>query len=108
MVSLNEWQEKLTVDNANASWLAHELAGIKGVIIDPKVVETNIIRFSFEPKVLKDLKTDYFGVGDRFKAENILINVSIKNDGLRAVAHRDVDKSDFEKLVKTVKAFTKN
>lgn len=45
LVSLNDWQEKLTVDNANASWLAHELAAIKGVIIDPKVVETNIIRF---------------------------------------------------------------
>lgn len=69
MVSLNDWQEKLTVDNANASWLAHELAAIKGVIIDPKVVETNIIRFSFEPRVLKDHKTDYFGIGAKFKAE---------------------------------------
>ena len=103
MVSLNDWQEKLTADQANASWLAAELAEIKGVLIDPKIVETNIIRFAFEPRVLKNIKTDYFGIGDKLKAENILINVSFKNDGLRAVAHRDVSRQDFEKLVKAIR-----
>lgn len=103
LVSLNDWQEKLTIDQTNASWLANELTTIKGVVIDPAIVETNIIRFSFEPRVLKNLKTDYFGIGDRLKAENILINVNVKNDGLRAVAHRDVSRPDFEKLVSAIK-----
>ena len=35
IVALQDWQEKLFEDNENASFIAHELAEIKGVIINP-------------------------------------------------------------------------
>ena len=59
LVSLMDWQDKLTVDNQNAAFLAHELAEIPGVVIDPLTVETNILRFEFDPKTKRRLKTDY-------------------------------------------------
>ena len=36
LVSLQDWQEKLTADHANAAFLAAELSEIKGIDIDPK------------------------------------------------------------------------
>ena len=40
-----DWQEKLSVDNENANFLATELASIPGINLDPSLVETNIVRF---------------------------------------------------------------
>ena len=36
IIALQDWQEKLVEDNGNAAFMAHELAEIKGVKIDPK------------------------------------------------------------------------
>ena len=35
LCSLMDWQERLTLDNQNAAFLAHELSEIPGVVIDP-------------------------------------------------------------------------
>ena len=64
-----DWQEKLTQDHANASFLANELAGMKGVIIDPKTVETNILYFTFEPELMERIKIDYRGFAAKMKDE---------------------------------------
>ena len=45
LVALEDWQEKIKIDNDNASFLAKELASIPGILIDPETVETNIVRF---------------------------------------------------------------
>ena len=69
IVSLMDWREKLEIDNKNASWMAHELAEIKGVVIDPTFIETNIVRFTFEKSLLSKMKTDYFGFSKKLKDE---------------------------------------
>ena len=35
LVSLEDWQEKLTVDHSNAAFLATGLSEIQGIVIDP-------------------------------------------------------------------------
>ena len=69
LVSLMDWQEKLTKDNLNAAWLAQELASIEGVLIEPELVETNILRFRFKPSVLKNTVGGYRGFVGRLKEE---------------------------------------
>ena len=59
LVSLMDWQEKITQDNLNAAYLAEELASIPGIRIDPTTVETNILRFEFEDSLMKHMRCDY-------------------------------------------------
>ena len=103
-VALQDWQEKMTKDHENARWMAEELASIPGVVIDPKLIETNIVRFGFEPKFLKDLKTDYLGVRDILKEKKILIGCGFNADQIRALVHRDLDRQDCEKFVTAIKS----
>ena len=104
MVSLQDWQEKLTADHVNAQWIAQELALIPGVEIDPKLTETNIVRFRFDPKFLKDNKLDYTVVKDKLKEKKVMIGTGFNNDQIRAVVHRDVDRKDCERLINAVKS----
>lgn len=105
LVSLHDWQEKLTQDNLNAKWIAEELYDIKGVNVEPEKVETNILRFTFDPEVMKkNIRTDYFGFVGRLKEEeNILVNPGFANDYIRLVTHRDVSREMCEKFIQTVK-----
>lgn len=64
LVSLMDWEEKLLADNKNAKFLATELAAIPGVILDPSLIETNIVRFSIDEKTLKKRKLDHKGIRD--------------------------------------------
>jgi threonine aldolase len=100
LISLQDWQEKLTKDHENAKWIAAELAATKGVVINPEHVETNIIRFKFESALLKKLKLDYNGVKDKLKQDaKVLVGAGFHNDLIRVIAHRDTDRTDCEKLV---------
>lgn len=62
LVSLMDWQDKLSVDNENATFLAHELADCKSIVFDPTLVETNIVKFTLDPKASKQLKLDHNSV----------------------------------------------
>lgn len=106
-IALDDWEEKLTADNQNAKWMAKELAGIKGVCLNPEEVETNIVRFTFEPKVLKDLKTDYSEISKRLYDDKVWVTIGFMKNNIRAVTHRDVSRTDCEKLVSAVKAVLK-
>ena len=59
LVSLMDWEEVLTQDNENCKWIADELADCKGLVYDPSVVETNILKFKIDKKHMKNLKIDH-------------------------------------------------
>ena len=88
-----------------AAWLAQELATIEGVLIEPELVETNILRFRFKNDVFKRMKlTDYRGFVGRLKEEDqILANAGFANDYVRFVTHRDVSQAQCETVIKAVK-----
>ena len=60
IVALNDMIERLAEDHANASRLAHGLAKIRGISIDPEDIPTNIVYFGIEqgsvPEFLQNLK----------------------------------------------------
>ena len=98
----------MTIDNENAVYLANELGSIPGVIIDPSIVETNILRFTIRPTYLRKLKLDYRGVSARLKQDyNVLLNAGFANDNLRMVTHRDVSRAQCEQAVMAVKDLLK-
>jgi len=105
LVALEDWQEYLQKDHENAAFLAHELATIPGVMIDPTVIETNILRFSIDPKVCKKKKMDHRAFAARLKEEfGVLCNPGFANDNVRFVTHRDVSRSQCEQALSAVKA----
>ena len=104
LVSLMDWEEKLTQDNLNAAWLAEELANLPGIVVNPSEVETNILRFRFTDDALKRMRCDYHGfVGRLREEENILSNSGFANDYVRFVTHRDVSREQCEKVVTVIK-----
>lgn len=68
------------------------------------IVETNIVRFTIEPTLLRSLKIDYFGIKEKMKEEHkILCNSGFHNDNIRLVTHRDVNRKDCEKAIVALK-----
>lgn len=51
IVALNEMIERLADDHTHAQQLAQGLAGIPGIIIDPKMVKTNMVFFGLSDEV---------------------------------------------------------
>ena len=103
LVSLMDWQDKLLIDNQNAAFLAHELADINGVELNPSDVETNIVRFTIDAKLLRKLKLDYIKIAGILREDHhILLNAGFRNDWLRVVTHRDVSRKHCESLVKAL------
>ena len=104
LVSLMDWQDKLTIDNHNAKFLAEELAQIPGIRCDPSVVDTNILYLTVEEKKLKQLKTDHRGIHKKILEEfKCNFMVGFYNEYFRFVTHRDVTRADCETVVKAFK-----
>ena len=46
LTSMEDWREKLTIDNENCFWLANELnENVKGVSVNMQTVQTNMFSF---------------------------------------------------------------
>ena len=76
------------------------MAEIPGIIIDPSLVETNIILFEIEEKMRKKLKTDHVKFVGRLRdEENILCNPGFANENIRFVTHRDVTRKQCEQAI---------
>ena len=56
-------------------------------------METNILRFEFDQKTKRRLKTDYKKFAGQLKEEeHILCNAGFANENIRFVTHRDVSR----------------
>ncbi len=87
LVALEQGPKRLHEDHANAKLLAEALAAVPGVIIDPDLVETNIVIFGLEGK------RSPAELVARLKARNILMSALGKNL-IRLVTHLDVDRAE--------------
>ncbi len=88
LVGLTEMVGRLKDDHTNAKKLAHGLAGISGVVIDVRNVETNIVVFKLE-----DGFPGHAEVMERLGKAGLLIT-SMAGIKLRMVTHKDVDEAD--------------
>jgi len=95
--ALNHHLERLKEDHHNAKRLAVGLKEFKGVSIDPKHVETNIVIFD-----VTNTGMTVAQVAEAMKKEGVLIHAFGKTQ-IRLVTHLDVSSEDIEIALKAFK-----
>jgi threonine aldolase len=93
LVALDEMVSRLADDHDNARLLAHGLAAIEGIILDPQVVETNIVYFDLDPARLSAAQ-----LSAGLAQHGVLINPTGAHR-LRAVANYQVSTTDIETVL---------
>jgi len=86
---------RLAEDHANARALAEGLAGLPGLALDPKLVQTNMVFASLDPA-----KVD--GLVKHVQQAGIVI---LPNPAVRLVTHLDVSRSDVDKVITAFKGY---
>lgn len=97
LIALEEMPKRLPEDHANARFLAEGLAQIPGIGIDPAKVRTNIVVFDVSATGMSSSE-----LLRRLRERNVI--GSVVNDALvRMLTHIDVNRSDCEQAVETVR-----
>lgn len=97
LIALDDSPRCLAQDHANARFLAEGIAGLPGIHIDVKSVQTNIVIFDMSGL---GLTTREFS--DRLKQRGILAN-GISTTHMRMVTHLDVTREDCERVVEVTR-----
>jgi threonine aldolase len=97
VIALEEMPKRLSEDHANARMIAQGLAGIAGVRIDLKSVQTNIVIFDLEEPRAMDL-VKYLG------ERNVLAS-AIGPSQIRFVTHRDVSRDQCQQALQATEDF---
>ena len=93
LIALEEHPAKLAADHANARALAHCLATIPGISIDPAAVESNIVIFDVSATGMKPSD-----ISARLKSDGVLLN-AINDRQMRAVTHSDVTREQCDHAI---------
>jgi threonine aldolase len=93
--ALDHHLERLADDHRNAKKLAVGLSEMKGVTIDPDLVETNIIIFDVTPSGMTALQA-----AESMKNKGMLIHAFGKTQ-IRLVTHLGISSEDMEKALET-------
>lgn len=97
LIALEEMPKRLPEDHANARFLAEGLAQIPGIGIDPAKVRTNIVVFDVSATGMSSSE-----LLRRLRERNVI--GSVVNEALvRMLTHIDVNRSDCEQAVETVR-----
>ena len=101
IIALKELVRRLKEDHTNAQNLAQGLSKLKGLVLDPQLIKTNIIFFSLNHNTLT--------------AETFLNNLNTKRIKIlmispgtfRAVVHREISESQVKRVINVVKELVK-
>lgn len=96
LVALDEMVDRLADDHANAQRLAHGLAAIDGLDLDPTSIETNIVYFDVS---LPGVSAAHFAA--RLAERGVLMSVT-SAQRLRAVTNYHVAAGDIERVLDVV------
>jgi threonine aldolase len=91
LIALEEMPARLHEDHANARWMAEQIAGMGGCLIDLETVQTNIVIFRPGAKTAAEIVAG-------LKARGVLCGTA-GADEVRFVTHRDVDRAACESAV---------
>ncbi len=97
LYALNNHVERLKIDHENAKSLAIGLNAIDPLLVNPEMVQTNIVIISLESR-----KTDAEVILRKLKKENVLLT-PVNRKSIRAVTHMGVDRSDIDQAMETFK-----
>jgi threonine aldolase len=90
-------RDRLVVDHELASYLAERLSELAGSAVDPKQVETNMVQMEAD-----HLPVPFAAWKRHLDQDGIKVNPPFGNT-LRLVTHRDVDRTDVDRLVDTLR-----
>jgi threonine aldolase len=91
LIALEEMPARLHEDHANARWMAEQIAGMGGCLIDLETVQTNIVIFRPEGRTAAEIVAG-------LKARGVLCGTASAEE-VRFVTHRDVDGVACERAV---------
>ncbi|WP_028114170.1 low-specificity L-threonine aldolase [Ferrimonas kyonanensis] len=95
-LALEQQVERLSIDHDNASHLARELTQLDELNVDLSAVQTNMVFATLNPAYdPKALQQHLEQQGIRISAANTL----------RLVTHKDIERSDLDKVIVQIKAF---
>ena len=93
LVALDTMIDRLAEDHQNARRLAHGLANIDGLSVDPEQIQTNIVFFDVDPKL--GTAADMIAALER---ENVKVSYPGKQS-IRMVTHRHISGEDIEEAL---------
>jgi len=93
MIALERMPERLVEDHANARFLADGLARMRGLAVDMKTVQTNIVVFDVSATGMTS-----FDICGRL-AEHSVLASGISPQQVRFVTHRDVNRAGCERAL---------
>ena len=93
IIALSDLVDRLKEDHANAQILAQGLSRLKGVVLDPELIKTNIIFFSLKHPTLT---SETFLNNLEAKGIKILM---IQPSIFRAVLHREISESQVKQVI---------
>lgn len=96
LIALEETPKRLFDDHCNAKFLAEGLSRIRGIVIDPAKVATNIVVFDISGTGLQSAE-----ISARLKEKGVLIN-GINPRQMRAVTHYDVTREECSQALETL------
>jgi threonine aldolase len=94
LYALDHHMDRLKEDHRNAKRLAVGLKELKGISLDPKHVETNIVIFD-----ITETGKTAFQIAEDMKDHHVLIHPFGKTQ-IRLVTHLDVNEEDIEVALK--------
>jgi threonine aldolase len=95
LIALEEMPSRLHDDHANARWMAEQIAGMGGCMIDLETVQTNIVIFRPEGRTAAEIVAG-------LKAQGVLCGTASAEE-VRFVTHRDVDRTACERAVSALR-----
>jgi len=98
IVALEQMTDRLADDNRRAHTLAKELAEIRGIELDPGLVETNIVFF----RLAEDAPYDAKELAARLSERGILVH-ALGGASVRMVTHHHITDADIERAVEAVR-----
>jgi threonine aldolase len=98
LIALEESPKRLHEDHANAQHLAHGLAALPGIAIDPQKVMTNIVIFNVQATGMTAAE-----ISADIARHSVLCGATDKY-AVRMVTHCDVDRTGIEKAIQAVAA----
>jgi threonine aldolase len=97
IIALEKMINRLKEDHNNAKNLARGLSTLKGILIDPSFVQTNIVTFDLDPTIVDDKEFI-----SKLAKNGVLAALQAKNK-VRMVTHYGISKGSIDSTIATVR-----